>query len=127
MNVSQHYLAHTIDRLASVVPVSYRRIFTGYGIYHHGVQFAIIVNDRLYFRADEYSRELYQSKGMAPFQPGAVERSESSFYQLPDDVLDNPAELVYWMRTAVEASQHGYDLEHDEPFNDLTVRHVQRG
>lgn len=126
MSVSQHYLAHTIERLARVVPVSFRRIFNGYGIYHQGVQFAIVVNDHLYFRADDLSRQLYQNKGMAPFQPGAVERAESSFYQLPDEVLENPAELIYWMRTAVEAAAHGYDLEQDEPLIDLPVRHLKR-
>lgn len=125
MSVSQDYLAHTIERLASVVPVSYRRIFTGYGVYHQGVQFAIIVNDRLYFRADDLSRELYQSRGMAPFQPGAVERGQSSFYQLPAEVLEDTAELVYWMRTAVEAAQHGNSFEADEPFPEIPVRHIQ--
>lgn len=126
MTVSQHYLAHTIERLARVVPVSYRRIFTGYGVYHHGVQFAIIVNDHLYFRADELSRTLYQAKGMTPFQPGAVERAESSFYQLPDDVLEDPTELIYWMRTAVEAADHGYDLEQDIPDVELPIRHLRQ-
>jgi DNA transformation protein len=126
MSVSQHYLALTIERLARVVPVSYRRIFMGYGVYHRGVQFAIIVNDHLYFRADELSRQLYQNNNMPPFQPGAVERAESSFYQLPDTVLENPAELIYWMRTAFEAAQHGFDIEQDEPFVDAPIRHINR-
>lgn len=127
MTVSQQFLAQTIERLASVVPVSFRRIFMGYGIYYRGVQFAIIVNDHLYFRADELSRELYQNHNMAPFQPASIERVESSFYQLPKEVLENPAELVYWMRTAVEAAQHGYDLEQDETLVEAPIRHRQRG
>lgn len=126
MTVSQHYLAHTIERLASVVPVSYRRIFTGYGVYHQGVQFAIIVNDHLYFRADDLSRTLYQDKNMTPFQPGAVERAESSFYQLPDEVLENPRELIYWMRTAVEAAQQGFDLEQEVPEIEAPIRHIRQ-
>lgn len=127
MSVSQDYLARTIERLASVVPVSYRRIFNGYGVYHRGVQFALIVNDRLYFRADDHSCQLYERKGMKPFQPGSVERAESCFYQLPDEVLANPSELLYWMRTAVEAGMQGYDLEPDEPFVDIKVRHLRQG
>jgi DNA transformation protein len=126
MSVSQHYLAHTIERLAQVVPVSYRRIFMGYGVYHRGVQFALIVNDRLYFRADELSRELYRNNNMPAFQPGAVERSDSNFFQLPDEVLDEPAELIYWMRTAVEAAQHGYDSEQDESVLAAPIRHINR-
>lgn len=127
MTVSQDYLAHTVERLANVVPVSYRRIFNGYGVYHQGVQFAIIVNDHLYFRADEMSRALYQAKGMLPFQPGSLERSESSFYQLPNEVLENTAELMYWMRTAVEAAGHGYDdTEPETPGHDIPLRQLRQ-
>jgi DNA transformation protein len=126
MTVSHDYLARTIERLANVVPVSYRRIFNGYGVYHRGVQFAIIVNNQLYFRADELSRALYQAKGMLPFQPGSLERADSSFYQLPGEVLENTAELMYWMRTAVDAAEHGYDdAEQDEPKIDLLIRQLR--
>ncbi len=127
MSVSQDYLARIIERLARVVPVSYRRIFHGYGVYHRGVQFAIIVNDQLYFRADELSCQLYERKGMKAFQPGSIGRAESSFYQLPDEVLDAPEELVYWMRTAVEAAQQGYDPEEEESLRDAMMRHRRQG
>lgn len=69
MNLSHAYLDRVIARLSQVAEVSYRRIFNGVGIYYRGVQFAIIINDHLYFRADEHSRPLYQQKGMTAFQP----------------------------------------------------------
>ena len=125
MAFSTHYVAHAVECMARVAPVSYRRIFHGVGIYHQGVQFAIIVNDHLYFRADEYSRSLYEQRGMSPFRPAAADMVESAFYQLPETVLERPAELIYWMRTAVEAAQNGYSLEQDEPYIDAPVRHLQ--
>lgn len=111
MAVSANYVAHVLRLMAQVAPVSYRRIFHGVGLYYQGVQFAIIVHDRLYFRVDDASRMLYQERGMSAFRPGTVSAQESSFYQLPNDVLENPAELLYWMRTAVEASENSYSIE----------------
>lgn len=46
MSLSNRYLDHVIARLSRVAEVAYRRIFNGAAIYHHGVQFALIVNDR---------------------------------------------------------------------------------
>lgn len=114
MTVTNHFLLHAVESMSHVAPVSFRRIFNGYGIYHHGVQFAIVINDRLYFRADDYSRSLYTAKHMKPFLPSALGTSESNFFQLPDDVLSHPAELIFWMRIAVEAAQGSYSLEDDE-------------
>ena len=51
MTVSNIFLERVITCLSHVAEISYRRIFNGVGIYHQGVQFAIVVNDHLYFRA----------------------------------------------------------------------------
>ncbi len=125
MTVNNHFLLLAVESMSHVAPVSFRRIFNGYGIYHHGVQFAIVINDRLYFRADDYSRALYTAKHMTPFLPSAVGVSESNFFQLPEEVLFHPAELIFWMRIAVEAAQGGYSLEDDEPSIEMPVRHLK--
>ena len=113
MSGSNPFLLQAIASMSSVAPISYRRLFSGYGVYHQHVQFALVVRDRLYFRADEASRSLYIAKQMTAFLPQAA--LDSNFFQVPDEVLQNPAELRYWMRIAVEAAQHSYSLEHDEP------------
>lgn len=125
MTVSNSFLLHAVESMSHVAPVSYRRIFNGYGIYHQGVQFAIVINDRLYFRADDYSRGLYIAKRMTAFLPSTIETGESNFFQLPDEVLTHPAELIFWMRIAVEAAQGSYSLEDDEPGVDLPTRHFK--
>lgn len=123
MTLTQAYVERAVAAMSRVDEVSYRRIFTGAGIYHRGVQFAFIVNDHLYFRADEYSRPLFEHKGMPTFQPRGTTQIESSFYQLPNDILDNPRELKHWMRIAVEAAHNG-DFLDDETTLDAPVRHM---
>jgi DNA transformation protein and related proteins len=124
MTVSNHFILHAVESLSGVASISYRRIFNGYGIYHQGVQFAIVVNDHLYFRADDFSRDLYIAKKMSAFQPRTLEAVESSFFQLPDDVLNHPQELIYWMRIAVEAAQNAYLVGDEESLTDVSVRHL---
>lgn len=125
MTVSNHFLLNTVESLSQVAPVSYRRIFNGYGIYHQGVQFAIVINDHLYFRADDYSRSLYIAKRMTAFSPTAIGNSESNFFQLPEEVLAQPAELIFWMRIAVEAAQGSYSFDDDELGVNIPIRHLK--
>src|SRR5690606_39533017 len=94
---SDLYVARAIECMARVAPVSYRRIFHGVGVYHRSVLFALIVNDRLYFRVDEHSRALYEQQGLRPFQPAAAERAESAFYEVPESILERPSELLQWI------------------------------
>ncbi|MFO1389439.1 TfoX/Sxy family protein [Cellvibrio sp.] len=126
MTVSSSFLLSAVESMSQVAPVSYRRIFNGYGIYHQGVQFAIVIHDHLYFRADDYSRSLYIAKRMTAFLPSTIETGESNFFQVPEEVLNQPDELIFWMRIAVEAAQGGYSLEDDEPDSiSIPVRHLK--
>ena len=124
MSANNHFILHAVECMAGVVPISYRRIFNGYGIYHHGVQFAIVVHDQLFFRADDFSRGLYLAKKMSAFQPGGLIAVESSFFQLPNEVLNNPPELIYWMRIAVEAAQSAYAMDDIDIVTKPPVRHL---
>jgi DNA transformation protein len=121
MTLSQTFLTKAVESMSRVDVITYRRIFNGAGIYHHGVQFAILINDRLYFRADESSRILFEQKGMHAFQP-LGSRIESRFYQVPESVLDNPSELRYWMRISVEAAHEG-DFMDDEQNLETPLHH----
>lgn len=105
MAVSEHTLKQTLHHLSQVAPVSYKRIFTGVGIYHQGHLFALLVDDCVYFRVDEISVVSYHERAMPALKPQTARFPGSHFYQLPDEVLHNPAELLFWMRAAVEASQ----------------------
>jgi DNA transformation protein and related proteins len=103
MSQRQAYLEHVLSCLSQVAQVTYRKLFNGVGLYHQDVQFAIIINDQLYFRVDEYSRPLFEYRAMNAFQPQKI-NLESHFFQLPEEILTNPNELKHWLRIAVEAA-----------------------
>ncbi len=124
MSLNSPFVKHALDALNEVAPITFRRIFNGIGIYHKGVQFAIILQDQLFFRASEDSRCLFEAQRMPSFQPRGADLVESFFYQLPDDLLDKPDELKYWMRIAVEAAHQGEFLDDETSF---VVRYTKQG
>ena len=123
MTINNHFLLHAVERMSQIAPISYRRIFNGYGIYHLGVQFAIIINDRLYLRADEQSRHLYLAKHMTAFLPAAITTGESNFFQLPNEVLSQTPELLFWMRVAIDAANDVGSSDVNEFGTNMTTRH----
>jgi TfoX/Sxy family transcriptional regulator of competence genes len=65
------------------------------------------MRDRLYLKVDDESRAEYEEHGSAPFQMGANRKSKT-FYELPDEVASDDAELVAWAHRAIEAARiHG--------------------
>lgn len=122
MNFDHTYLNRVLAQLSQVAGISHRRIFTGVSLYSRGVQFALVVNDRLYFYTDEHSRPLYQQQGMSAFQPRLATQVQSCFYQVPEHVINQPAELHHWLRIALDSAStiHGDDMGKRE--NDVDYR-----
>lgn len=125
MQLNASFVKHALEAMTAVAPISYRRIFNGIGIYHLGVQFAIILHEHIYFRASEESRCLFEARQMPAFQPRGADMV-SFFFQLPEEILNQPEELKYWMRISVEAAHQGEFLD-DETSVDIAIRHSRQG
>lgn len=78
-------------------------MFGGYGLYHEGQFFGIIMDGRLYFRAGEESRRDYLERGSELFvYKGKQKTVTMNYYEVPTDVLENRTELASWAKRAVE-------------------------
>jgi len=102
--IAKHFLTQTLSQLSQLAPVYYKRLFNEVGLYHQGQLFGLVVEDRVYFRVDDSSVLPYRARGMEPLRPKSAQGPDSHFYQLPPEVLNNPPELTFWLRAAVEAS-----------------------
>ena len=92
-----------IDQLAGLGDLTCKRMFGSYGLYYGPVFFGIIHKGQLFLKTDDDSRPQYEALGMSVFQPNERMRSKR-YYETPGHVLENPAELVVWVRRAIAAS-----------------------
>lgn len=95
---------HVVDLLSPLGQTSYKFMFGGYGVYVDELMIAIVANDRLRLRADAESRPDYEALGIGPFQPYEGKNHSMPFYAVPDEVMEDPAELVEWARRALAAT-----------------------
>jgi DNA transformation protein and related proteins len=93
------------DRLLELVDgATAKRMFGGEGIYAEGAMFAIAMKERLYLKTDDESRPEFEELGAGPFSPNARMTSKT-FFELPDEVAADDAELAAWAHRAVEAAK----------------------
>lgn len=100
---------HLTELFAPLGGVSFKRMFSGYGIMKEGVMFALISRDVLYFRADDASVDRYKSEGAPQWQPHMRGKTMTTmpYWQLPERLYDEPDEFAEWARQAfVIAERH---------------------
>ncbi|HEX8648607.1 MAG TPA: TfoX/Sxy family protein [Thermoleophilaceae bacterium] len=93
------------DRLLELVDGSTRRrMFGGVGVYAEGTMFAIEWHGSLYLKVDDESRGEFEELGSGPFTPSG-RQTLRSFYEVPEEVAADDAELAAWAHRAIEAAR----------------------
>ena len=80
-----------LELLAPVGEVRARAMFGGYGVYQRETVFAIIVDDRLYFKTDDATRRKFSKLGLDAFTYVARGRRVAlRYHEAPPDVFESP-------------------------------------
>jgi DNA transformation protein len=102
MAVSSSFKVLVLDQLSRAVPrIRARPMFGGVGLYSDEIFFALISDDTLYFKVDASTRPEFEARGMGPFRPFGDEGGTMQYYQLPEDVLEDPDALRPWAEKAL--------------------------
>ena len=106
MPVNSAFQALVLDQLGSVMPrIRARPMFGGAGIYSGEIFFALIADDTVYFKVDESTRGDFEARGMGPFRPFGDEGGTMKYYQLPEEILEDPEALRLWAEKAVTVAR----------------------
>ncbi len=99
MAVSSDFRDLVLDQLGALAP-QVKRMFGGAGLFRDGLMFAVLDDDRLYFKVDAVSRPRFEAAGMGPFEYAEGKRA-LGYYEVPADVFEDSTQLVEWARTAI--------------------------
>ena len=95
------------DILASVGPISVKRMFGGQGIYgDHGI-FAVVVDGQLYLKGDEATLPDYEQAGMVRWtyqNPKNGRQSSMPYWRVPEEALDSAEAMAPLARLAIETA-----------------------
>ena len=106
MTVSSSFQVLVVDQLNRAVSrIRARPMFGGVGIYSGEIFFALIADDTLYFKVDASTRPEFEARGMEPFRPFGDEGGTMQYYQVPEDVLEDPETLRPWAEKALAVAR----------------------
>jgi DNA transformation protein len=101
LRVTPEFRDFVLDQLAGIADLRSRRMFGGVGLYSGERFFGILAADELFFKVDDSNRAGYEAAGSEPFRPVMDRPVSMSYWRVPLEVLEDPAELVVWARVAV--------------------------
>jgi DNA transformation protein and related proteins len=115
MAVSDSYRSYVLDQLQVMGSVKAKKMFGGVGLYHGGVFFGLIADDTVYLKVDESNRAEFEIAGSGAFRPYGNESYSMSYYEVPADVLENPATLRVWGDKAVAVARRSATAKRKRP------------
>lgn len=105
MAVSPSYRDFVRERLEAVLPVTTRPMFGGLTFFAGGLAFALIAEDRLYFKVDDRNRPDFEAAGTGPFLPFGDPAKPMAYWELPAELLEDEEALPPWVHKAVAVAQ----------------------
>jgi len=104
MAVTPSFKQFVIEQLEHAATITSKNMFGGVGLYADGFFFALIADDRLYFKVDDTNRADFEQAGMEPFRPYGDERA-MQYYEVPVEVLEDIDALKAWRARATAVAQ----------------------
>jgi DNA transformation protein len=99
------FVEFVLELLAPTGAVRARTMFGGFGIYRGDTFFAIIVDDKLYFKADHVTCSEFTARGLSPFTYVARGKTITmQYYEAPPEVFEESEAMQYWAQQAVGAA-----------------------
>ena len=101
------YLEYLVETVQPLGEITWRSMFGGYALYADGTIFGLVGNGALFLKADEVNVEMFESRGLPPFQPWEDKAMSMKYYAAPPEIFEDPAEMLRWCGASVAAGKRG--------------------
>lgn len=107
MSASKEFIEYVMGLLEPVAAIEGSKFFGGYGIKSSSAQFAMIMNNSLYFVVDDKTRPKYEKLKQQPFSYMTKngQRLVRRYFQVPEDLFEDQETLLAWARESIAIAQ----------------------
>ena len=86
-------------------------MFGGYAVRKDGLNIAIIADDEIYFKTDEFNKADFEQVGGRPFKYEARGKTITiSNWSLPIEILEDRDQMLIWVDRAYQAARRKVKL-----------------
>lgn len=95
------FVEFVLEQMASAGQVRARRMFGGYGIYLAEHFVAIVLNEKLFLKADESTQPEFETRGLEQLVfRTKTKQIPARYFEAPPEVFDDPEEMARWLQLA---------------------------
>jgi DNA transformation protein len=107
--VSAEFRDYVTDLFATFGQVKIKLMFGGAGIYFKDQMFGLIADERIYLKANDETRPMFEPEGSKPFifESKRGDTIAMSYLEIPSRLLDDTEELADWARRAYAVAIKG--------------------
>jgi DNA transformation protein len=101
------FVAHAVDLVSLLGPVTARAMFGGHGLYAGEVMFGLLDDGELFLKTDPLTREAFEAAGCRPwiYENKKVRMENTGYFRPPDEAHEDPEAMLPWARLALEAAR----------------------
>jgi DNA transformation protein and related proteins len=90
------------EQLLSLSDLSFRRLFSGFGLSAGDTVFGLIHGEKLYFYTNDATRLKYQKFQCTSFTTPRSKKAMKRYWEVPASVIENQRTLMDWALEAIE-------------------------
>ena len=95
------FVEFVLEQMASAGPVRARRMFGGYGIYLAEHFVAIVLNEKLFLKADDSTQPEFEARGLKQLVfTMKTKQIPARYFEAPPEVFDDPEEMARRLQLA---------------------------
>ena len=105
MAITDDQIAFVMELFEGLGDLSYRKMFGGLSLYHHGQIFGIVMSDgHVYLKGEGAFRTRVEAEGWTPwaYETKSGKQARMPYWQLPEAALDEPDDAVTLARAALD-------------------------
>lgn len=97
---------YLVDLMKRFGPVQARAMFGGHGLYREGLMFALVLDERLYFKVDDQNQAAFDQQGLKPFSyvTKAGKTGQLRYHEAPAEAYEDMEAMAAWAQRGYEAA-----------------------
>ena len=101
----KEFVAYVVELMQSIGPVRAKAMFGGHGIFLEDLMFALVADSVLFLKVDKQTENNFKVRGLEAFTYMKKGKEfNMSYYQAPEEVLEEGEEMSYWANMAYAAA-----------------------
>ncbi len=101
----KEFVSYVVELMQSIGPVRAKAMFGGHGVFLEQLMFGLVADSVLFLKVDKENESHFKARGLEAFTYMKKGKEfKMSYYQAPEEVLEDVEEMNYWANMAYSAA-----------------------